>query len=175
MYQTKFSTLWLAKFLLLTFAIFALSSCGFRPLYSNPGKNAGKSCDNFTVDKLEKFDLAGQKLQYKLQDSLNQACINSNVKYGVSVDLTKSKEAIAIQKDREITRYNLHYIGNFTVSDKSSGKEIYKGSTNMVGAFDAQTSDYGTYALEQDTESKLFEEIASDISLKISSNLLNKR
>ena len=56
------------------------------------------------------------------------------------------------------------------------GQNNFASSTGKnIGGFDAQVSDYGTYALEEDTEKKLLEEMANDITLKISTVLLRKK
>jgi hypothetical protein len=128
-------------------------------------------CDNFSVNKVETTGTAGQKLKYKLQDALNAACIKPENKYNIVIELTKTKEALGIQKDREITRYNLNLSGSYKVTDEN-GKNLYNGTSIMVGGFDTVTSDYGTYALEIDTEEKLLEEMANDIALKVSAKLL---
>ena len=173
MFQTKFSMSWLASSLLVAL-VMVTASCGFKPLYANKERSGGKSCSNFHVNKISDFDTAGQKLQYKLEDALNLACVNSDKQYEITVNLTKGKGGSAIQKDTEITRYNISFTGSFSVKDKTTNKVVYSGTSVMTGSFAAQTSDYGTYALERDIDGKLLEEMANDITLKTSSSLLNK-
>jgi hypothetical protein len=170
MFQIKSSTLLSLKNFALAAIIISLSSCGFKPLYENKEIKAGKTCGNFSIEEIKYSRIAAQKLKYNLQDSLNLACINSDKNYKVQIDLSKTSEGVGIQKDREVTRYNLRLVGSFRVLD-SKGKIITSGTSNMIGGYDAVISDYGTYALEQDTESKLLEEMANDISLKIVSKL----
>jgi len=155
--------------------IFLVSSCGFKPLYAKKDGEKNHSCDNFTVDKIKGYFIPGQKMQYKLQDSLDQACINQNKQYYISMDIIKGKNALSIQKDREITRYSLTLTGNYQLFEKGADKPLYTGTSVMVGSYDAVTSDYGTYALEEDTQAKMLEEMANDITLKISSQLLRKK
>ncbi len=152
-----------------------VSSCGFKPLYAQKGRDGTRSCSNFKVEKAKNPTLGAQRLQYRLQDSLNLACINTDKNYKVIVNVSREREAIAIQKDREITRYNLNLVGSYTVVDTTTNKPVDTGTSIMVGGFDAVFSDYGTYALEHDTEKKLYEEMANDLSLKISSRLLGKK
>ena len=175
MYQTKFSMLLSLKNILVLTLLVAVSACGFKPLYAKKDGENSHSCSNFTVSKVDGFRISGQKMQYELQDALNQSCINQDKKYTVKVGLTKTRDSILIQKDREVTRYNLNVIGSYQVFEGDSAKAAYSGSSTMVGGFDAVTSDYGTYALEEDTQSKLLEEMANDITLRISSQLLRKK
>jgi len=158
----------------LTLVVF---SCGFKPLYAKKDKSHGyKPCTNFTVEKVESHSISGQRLQYRLQDALNQACINTDTQYRIVLEnISRVREGVGIRKDREVTRYNLNINARFAVIDITQDKTIYRGSSIMVGGFDAQVSDYGTYALEDDTERKLFEDMANDIALKISSNLFRRK
>ncbi len=173
---TKYSTLWLVRTIAVLAFVSVVTSCGFKPLYAKKEKGSNyKACTNFVVSKLSDFGVAGQRLQYNLQDDLNQACVNEGTDYRVVVEVKRSKEATLIQKDREVTRYNLNFTSSFAVREVSTDKLVYNGTSSMVGGFDAQVSDYGTYALEQDTEKKLLEELANDIALKISSSLLRKK
>ncbi len=174
MYQTRSSILSPLKSVISLLVVLVLGACGFHPLYENHEREGSKVCGNFTVDKITKYDVSGEKLQYELQDLLNEACISTDKNYLVVLNITKTKEGIGIQRDREITRYNIHYVTSFTLKDKEADKIVYHGTSIMVGGYDAQVSDYGTYALEKDTERKLFDETAYDISMKISNTLKQK-
>ena len=155
--------------------VLVVASCGFKPLYKKAEGENAHSCTNFTVAKMKAFRVPGQKMQYELQDALNQACINQDKNYRVEVDLSKTKGALAIQKNRAITRYNLTIVGNYRVYEDAAEKPSYQGTSTMVGGFDAVTSDYGTYALEEDTQVKLMDEMANDMALRISSQILRKK
>lgn len=170
MFQIKFSTLSLLKNFALAAIIISISSCGFKPLYENKERKRGEDCNNFTVLDNKYSRVPFQKLKYNLQDALNLACISPDKNYKVKVNITKNREGVGIQKDREVTRYNLSLLGSFDVLN-SENKTVTSGTSKMVGGYDAVISDYGTYALEQDTELKLLEEMANDISLKIASKL----
>lgn len=149
-----------------------LASCGFKPLYEKAEANG--ACDNFKVNSVD-FSLAGQKMQYIIQDKLNQACINPEKDYIIDVKVIMTEEAVAIQKDRQVTRYNVVLDASYKISDLVSGKDIYSGKTKSIGGYDAVFSDYGTYALKQDTKNKLAEEMGREIAFKISYLLKSKK
>ncbi len=144
--------------------ILLLTSCGFKPLYAK--EKAGGACDNFSVNPIN-LSLTGHKMQYLVQDKLNQACIDSENDYNVDIKVGVGEESVAIQKDREVTRFNVILDATYTLTNKTSGKHIYTGKTKSIGGYDAVTSDYGTYALEQDTKNKLAEEMSREIAFKI--------
>lgn len=157
---------------LLTFSlIFLLTSCGFKPLYKR--ETDKDRCSNFIVNPV-KFSLAGQKMRYTIQDKLNQACIDEKNNYELDIKVNVTEQAIAVQKDREVTRFNIVMDGDYTLKNSATGKPIYTGKTRSVGGYDAVISDYGTYSLRQDTKNKLSEEMATEIAFKISYLLKSK-
>lgn len=165
MFQGKYSISLLLR-ILPVMAVFVLGACNLKPLHAKKESLSGGSCSNFKVDPIN-FDQVGQKLRYKLQDSLNASCSN-NKKYVISVELAKEKESIGLQKDREITRYNVFLVAVYRVREQGGNEVILEGRRKLAGGFDAVVSDYGTYAQEQDTYRKLADELARDLSLKIS-------
>jgi LPS-assembly lipoprotein len=152
----------------LTLIMVITASCGFKPLYAKRSADSAL-CDNFRVKEVNLQDI-GQRLRYNLQDSLNNSCLGDDKKYQISISLERSLQALAIQKDREVTRYNAILVGDFSLIDEK-GEVIFAGSSKMIGGFDAVVSDYGTYAQEQDALDKLAEEMARDISLRIAAKL----
>jgi hypothetical protein len=162
MLKTKFLTL-----LLLSSTL--VSSCEVHPLYGKPSGQKG-ACNNFEVDVID-IDSAGQRLKYKLQDLLNYACIKPDTKFKVGLNLTKTKQSLSVQKNRAITRFNMIFTAAYNVLDSDTNTKFYSGKSTATGAFDAQTSFYGTYSIEQDTNLKLAEELAREISLKIGAKI----
>ena len=171
MFRIKSSTLWLANFLVisLTTAIF-LSACGFKPMHAKKEGTSG-ICNNFKVLKADNNSVSKQKLRYKLQDRLNQSCINPDKNYVIETNISRVRDSIGIQPDRAVTRYNVTVSGSFSIKDVATGKVVETVHSSITGGYDDVVSDYGTYALELDTESKLMQEMAEDVALKIATNL----
>lgn len=159
------------KYLILLLLSFAVASCGFKPLYKRE-KNQVGGCKNFSVD-VKPLDVSGQKLKYNLMDQLNIACIRPEDNFDITVTTLKSKQNLGVQKNREVTRYNVILESSYSVYDNSAKKTIYTSKSRVSGAFDAQISDYGTYAIEQDTYNKLSEDLAREISLKVASKIVD--
>ncbi len=155
--------------------VISLASCGFEPLYANKNKskNGSGKCSNFKVGD-PKISLPGKRMQYLIQDKLNQACMNSDKNYLVDINSTLSEEAISIQIDRQVTRFNVILDSDYTLRDLDENKTLLTGKTKSVGGYDAVLSEYGRYALRQDAKNKLAEEMAQDISFKILYYLKNK-
>lgn len=171
MFQIKFSILLLSSII---FSCFIVSSCKLKPLYAKKNIGGHNLCKNFDV-KLDEETIEGQKLKLKLSDLLNQTCIMQDNNYNIEVKLAKSKQGLGIQRDREITRFNMLLTVIYKVHSENDDKVIYSAKSRASGAFDAQVSDYGTYAIEQDTVYKLAEELAEEIALKITTKIIQQQ
>lgn len=163
MFQIKSSILLQTSFALIFFL--SISSCGLQPIYAKKGANSNL-CNNFTVSS-KNYKEVGNKIKYKIQDRLNQACIDEKTNYKVELELDKGQEEVSIQKDREVTRYNVTLHVKYKIFVEGNKKLFAEGSKSLVGGYDAVASDYGTYSNEQDTFEKLSSEMAEDLSLKI--------
>lgn len=165
--QTKFKMKTSAKFIF-SGLILALSSCGFTPLYKSQELDSTNICDNFTVESTH-FEEIAREVKYPLQDRLNRSCTNIDQNYIVKLSLDKSEEPVSIQKDREVTRYNVSLNIRYDVVE--NGEDLFSGNKRLIGGYDAVTSDYGTYIQEVDTAKKLAQEMSNDIALKILSRI----
>lgn len=157
--------------------IFFVASCGFTPIYQKNGisskSGVDSDCANISVESASKTRL-DQIFKYELMDRLESACILNKVNEGkrtikITPILDISKEAVSIQKDRSITRFNMKILTEYKIYD--DGEVIFEGKRSLKGGFDDSDSDYGTFAQENDTSEKLTKELARDISLKIISKL----
>jgi len=161
--------MYLIKSLTLLQISFLLAACGFEPIYKRDSANI-KTCDNFSVST-EGYSEYSVYLKAELREKLNESCTNPNQKYKVNIALDKELSAASIQRDREVSRYNVNLKANYKLeSFGKNSKELTQvdtGTTSLIGAFDAVESDYGTYAQEQDTSINLAKEIARDLALKI--------
>lgn len=147
-----------------------LTACGFEPLYAAK-QNEGSVLigSSFKVDNVD-FGRPGQKLQYRLEDLLNHGR-NENKIYRLKVALEKRTDGIGIQKDRFITRYNVRVRAVYEVFDIATSKKVIAGTSSMVGGYDAVTSQFGTYAADENVTLSLMDELAKDIVLSISTKL----
>ncbi len=165
--------------------IFALvQGCGFSPMYSKKGNNNLKSLNQkeresvkdslrkVTISKLD-FGRPGQILVSDLEDLLNATNSNGEKKYSLNITITKSKAALATEKNREITRYNLVVDAEYRLVDLTTGAEINHGRSRITESYDAVESDFATYAAEEDSLKRIMKEMAHDIYFKISTYFAN--
>lgn len=167
-------------FLLLTFC-FALSGsgCGFSPVYGERGHRApqedGKLRESFAAVRVDPitFGRAGQRLQGQLEDLLHPAQEKVQDRYVLHVDLKKNIEGLGIQRNREITRYDLEVTATYRLTEIATGRELTKGTSRMVEGYDAALSDFATFSAEEDTLQRIMGELARDIHTRLSSYFLS--
>jgi len=156
--------------------LLSAQGCGFTPVYQqNPQADASKQESNSTINELAainvspiQFGRAGQELQTQLQDLLNPSSLNIPAQYALKITLTKQREAMAIEQNREITRYNLVTKATYRLVDSQTGEVKHKGNSRIVGSYNAVESDFATHTVEQDTLSRIMTEMARDIRFKLS-------
>lgn len=99
-----------------------LGGCGFRPLYAGP---AGEvvATELAAVDVNAPMTRVGRILENQLIDDLNPAGLVIAKRYRLDVRLQRQKQALAIQLDDNITRFNLTLAAFFTLRNASDPSE----------------------------------------------------
>lgn len=95
-----------------------LGGCGFRPLYAGP---AGEfvATELAAVEVTAPKTRVGRILENQLIDDLNPAGLVIAKRYRLDVRLQREKQALAIQLDDNITRFNLTLAAFFTLRNLS--------------------------------------------------------
>jgi hypothetical protein len=91
-----------------------LAGCGFRPLYAGPGGEAVAE-ELAAIEVRAPLTRLGSFLQNQLIDDLNPAGLSTAKRYRLDVRLRRSRQALAIQLDDTITRYDLTLAAFFTL------------------------------------------------------------
>lgn len=152
--------------------VWVLAGCGFKPVYQKGnGESLAPELASITVSPVSSDIGQGrpaQLLKAELEDLLRPAGNGHAEKYELLLALRQAKEPMFIEQDRRITRYNLIVTADYTLKEKGTGKELTKGVSRMVGSFDAEDSDFSTFAAEQDTLRRAVVEIARNIQHRLS-------
>jgi LPS-assembly lipoprotein len=99
-----------------------LAGCGFRPLYAGPGGEAVAE-ELAAIEVQAPLTRLGSFLQNQLIDDLNPAGLSTAKRYRLDVRLRRSRQALAIQLDDTITRYDLTLAAFFTLRDIGDAAE----------------------------------------------------
>ena len=159
------------KLLLSLLTLSLLTGCGFKPIYGSAGPS-NISAELSTVQVAPIKDRIGQQLRNLLLDRINPGGAPRKPNYRLLVQLSESKQELAIKKSEVSTRANLTFVAKFHLQGlKQFAKRKVTGETKIVTSYNILSSDYGTLATEQDARRRAVRELSEDITNRIAAYL----
>lgn len=152
-----------------------VSGCFFTPVYKK-----GTELQSVARSTLPAIKVAnvggriGQDLKANLEDMLNPTSQDVPLEYDLLMNINKENVPLAIQKNSEVTRYNLIIKVDYSLRAISTGKTLHGGTSRITGSYGAVDSQYATFIAEEDTSRRVVQEIARDIKAKLMAYLLSK-
>lgn len=151
--------------LTLALPLLPLAACGFQPLY-------GKAEVGVDVrDQLAAIDIEvprgrlGQDLKTALTDDLNPGAITVPRRYALSVSLGRTTDALAIQLDATITRYDLTLDAAFSLREQGANQAIYRNKVRRVASYNVSREPYATQVAEEDADRRAAVEVSRQIAV----------
>lgn len=156
-----------ARAAVLAAAAISLAGCGFRPLYAVGTTPDGMSSyfGQVYVDPIP--GRQGVHLRNQLLDAMTPDGTPSNAAYNLNVQLTDTKEGLAIQENTQITRYNYTLTAKYELRDAVSNEVLDKGTARAIAAYNVVDSQFGTQSAERDAQERAAREVGEDIRLRI--------
>ena len=143
-----------------------LSGCGFRPLYGRRGTEpAALEMAAVEIDQVR--DRLDQNLRNDLIERLTPFGEPARPRYGLAIQTGQSSSALAIQSDSTITRYDITVSASFTLTERASGRILFRGNARAIGSYDAIRSDFATLTAEKDSARRTVREVAEDIRAQL--------
>jgi len=145
----------------------ALSACGFRPLYGTIGADPGAQAifASIYVEPVDQ-ERTGYELRNQLIDLLRAADRPAIAAYRLKVSLTETREGVALQNDATITRYDIAFKANYTLTDAKTNV-ITKGLETTLESFDVANSPYASLTAQNDAERRAAADIAQHIRIDL--------
>ena len=143
-----------------------LSGCGFRPLYGRRGSGPA-ALEMAAVEIGLVRDRLDQNLRNDLIERLTPFGEPAQPRYGLSIQTSQSNSALAIQSDSTITRFNVTVSAAFTLTERASGRILYRGNARAIGSYDAIRSDFATLTAEKDSARRTVREVSEDIRAQL--------
>jgi len=143
-------------------ACLTLGACTFRPLLHATG-------DDGVRGELEAISITGldgrlgQLVRTSLLDELNPTGADVPSRYILQVDLQRSAQALGIQLDDVITRFNLRLTARFQLLDSRSGDLLYESQVQRIASYNVSLQPYATLAAEVDAERRIAREVGDNI------------
>jgi LPS-assembly lipoprotein len=147
---------------LLLGACLTLGACNLRPMLHATG-------DQGVRGELEAVSITGldgrlgQLVRNALLDELNPTGAEVPSRYILDVELQRSAQALGIQLDNVITRFNLTLTANFQLLDSASGETLYQSQVQRIASYNVSLAPYATLAAEVDAERRIAREVGDNI------------
>jgi LPS-assembly lipoprotein len=140
-----------------------LGACTLRPMLHAVNDNGVRS--ELETIKITGLDgRLGQLVRNALLDELNPSGVDAPSRYILHVRLRRDAEALGIQLDNVITRFNLTLTARFQLTDSKSGKQLYESQVQRIASYNVGLQPYATLAAEIDAERRVAREVGTNIS-----------
>ena len=144
-------------------ACLALAACTLRPLlHATNDQGVRGELEAISITGLD--DRLGQLVRNALLDELNPTGAEVPSRYILDVDLQRSAQALGIQLDNVITRFNLTLTANFQLLDSESGELLYQSQVQRIASYNVSLQPYATLAAEVDAERRIAREVGDNIT-----------
>lgn len=140
-----------------------VAACGFQPMYGTGARRADIAAElgNVAVDEIP--DRVGFDVRETLVSLLTPRGEPAKPAYRLSVGLTERLEGLLIERDAAITRYNYQLVGAYVLTDAETGKEILKGESRSIAAYNVSDSQFATIIARRDVQERTARDLGHDI------------
>jgi LPS-assembly lipoprotein len=153
-----------------TFAVIGsllLAGCGFQPLYGDGGAMVGPTLQNVFVEPIS--DRVGYELRNNLLDLFNATGQADNAQYRLKLSLTETEEAVILQTNTAITRYNYTLAAHYELIPRASTQAVKSGDITSLTAYNVAAAPYlySTVTAQRDAKNRAANDIAERLRTQI--------
>jgi LPS-assembly lipoprotein len=152
-----------------------LSACGFHPLYGNTAldPHLGPTLANVYVEPIS--DRVGYELRNNLLDLFDATGSADGAAYRLKLTLSEAEEAVVLQADTAITRYNYTLSAHYELIPRESAAAVKTGDVTALSAYNVAAAPflYATVTAERDAKNRAANDIAERIRTQIAVYLRN--
>ncbi|MEE2690211.1 MAG: hypothetical protein VX640_01605 [Pseudomonadota bacterium] len=145
-----------------------LTGCGFTPLYAVDNPSARPVLSQINLAGVDAADTVAPVLARAFEARTARA--GDLALYDLTVATRETANALVVQIDASVTRYNYRLTADYVLSRRSDGKEI-KGRAEAISSFNVVDSQYSTLFAEEAAREKaarvLVDEVERSILLKM--------
>ena len=138
-----------------------VAACGFTPVYGTGGTGTVLQ-NNLLVD--EPDTRQGYFLTREIEDRLGRA---TDPAYGLTVKLETSEEALAIDADGDIARYDILGSADYVLRDLATGAIVGSGKVNAFTGYSTTGSTVASLAAQRDATKRLMIQLAEQIVTRL--------
>ncbi|HEY4264061.1 MAG TPA: LPS assembly lipoprotein LptE [Micropepsaceae bacterium] len=152
-----------------------LTGCGFHPLYGNTAldPHVGATLANVYVEPIS--DRVGYALRNNLLDLFNATGEANGATYRLKLTLSEMEEAVVLQTNTAITRYNYTLAAHYELIPRESATAVKMGDVTALSAYNVAAAPflYATVTAERDAKNRAASDIAERIRTQIAVYLRN--
>ncbi len=140
-----------------------LSACGFTPMYATPAVSPALS-------SIQPVLPGTSRTGYFLKDQLNRELARDEdepAHYRLDMSLSESRIPRGVRIDNVANRYELDVHASYSLTDASTAKVLYTGSSSVEVSYDSADAPYAGVAANQDGEQRAAEQMAVQIRLAL--------
>ncbi len=141
----------------------SLSACGFRPLLKPDLGDPDVRTELAAIEIGGLPGRLGQILRNQLQDDLNPTAVELPPRYHLDVRLRSATDALAIQLDNTITRFNQALTASFQLTDRASRNVLYRSSVTRIASYNQRRAPFAVLVAQEDARRRAAKEISSNI------------
>lgn len=151
------------------FGCMPVSACGLHPLYGNSG-SAPNLADTLSEVYVEQIpDRVGYQLRNDLLDLFNATGRAEEAAYRLRLHLNEEEQAVALQTNTNITRYNYTLRAHYELVPKGSTEVVKSGDLTTLTAYNVAAAPFlfGTVTAERDAKDRAANDIAERIRIEV--------
>lgn len=143
-----------------------LGACNFRPLYLAQGTTSAPVQNELAAIEIEGLEgRLGYLVRNALLNELNPATAPVPARYVLSVQLYSRADALGIQLDATITRYNMLLTAAFQLRAKERNDLLYASQVLRVSSYNVSREPYADLIASQTAERRAAQEVATEIRM----------
>ncbi|MGZ2255865.1 LPS assembly lipoprotein LptE [Roseobacter sp. A03A-229] len=146
--------------LLLTLPL-VLAACGFAPVYA-PGGSATELQNNITVSEPDTRN--GFLITQRIEERLGRAV---DPEYQLALTVSSRQESLAVDREGNITRYNILGRADYSLVEASTGRVITSGRADNFTGYSAAGTTVATLAAERDAQRRLMVLLADQVVTRV--------
>ncbi len=85
----------------------------------------------------------------------------------LDVDVTESKQSLAVRKDATATRANLIIVATFNLRNVQTEKRVFAGTVRSINSYNILDADFATLSAESDARRRAVRDLATEIRSRL--------
>lgn len=146
-----------------------LAGCGFQPLYGtiDSKTSVGMALSEVYVDPIP--ERVGYELRNNLLDLFNATGRADTAAYRLKLYLTGNEDAVVLQPNTAITRYNFTLRAHYDLIPKGGTESVKSGDVTAFAAYNVAAAPflYATVTAQRDAQNRAAGDIAERIRVEL--------